>query len=451
MTETEARRVLLVQAYEAGAESPLWTEADRSWATQLALQTAGAGAAPQAFVVERAGHALQRLLPRDASARRWLESRVWRPLWLPLAALVAFVAGAALDHIGAPQRVELLAPPVWGVVAWNLAVYLALLLPPPAAGLRGRLARRWGRGGSGHAALWARLAAPLWLARTALVLHTAAAAFAIGLASGMYLRGLVLDYRAGWQSTFLDAAAVQALLGTLLAPASAVTGIGIPDPAPLRVLPGVAAVASAAPWIHLYAATLALFVVLPRAALAAAAAWRMRRLAAHFPLPLAGPYFERLLAQQQGRPVRVQVLPHAVDCSAQAALGLRAVLATAFGSEVELVIATRTAFGDEEAAAAIAPAPGATLRVALFDLGASPEPETQGRFMAALTGPVPLLAVADEAEFRRRFAGFPQRLTERRAAWQRLADEHAAGLVCTDLSAPDLAAAGRALQSALRR
>jgi hypothetical protein len=451
MTETEARQVLLVQAFEAGTESALWTAEDRAWATRLAQQGAAADAPPERFLIDRARHALQRLLPRDPAARRWLERRLWRPLWVPLAALVAFGAGAVLDHIGAPQRVDLLSPPVWAVIAWNLAVMFGLLLPQRPTGLRRRLANRWLAGDAGVAALWARHAAPLSLARVEVVLHVGAAAFALGLVAGMYLRGLVLDYRAGWQSTFLDAGAVQSLLGALLAPAAALTGLTIPDVAPLRLMPDAAAIASAAPWIHLYAATLVLFVVLPRVALALAAAWRARSLARHFPLPLEGPYFERLRLQQQGARARVQVLPHAVAAGAQAVLGLHAVLATVYGSDLQVRVGPATPFGDEETAATVAAEPGTTLRVALFDLGASPEDETHGRFIDALSGALPLLVVADEAAFRRRFATLPDRLAERRTAWQRLAEAHGAALLCADLDAPELAEAERVLRRVLAR
>lgn len=449
MTETEARQVLLLQAHESGAATSLWTDDDRAWATRLARQTAGAAVPFERFVVERARHALERLAPRDAVARRWLQRRGWRPLWAALVLAAAFVLGALVDHLGAPDRVDLLAPAVWAVVVWNLGVVLALLLPRPPGALRRALAGRWLEGSSDVAVLWARAAAPLALARAALLLHLAAAALAAGLVAGMYLRGLVLDYRAGWQSTFLDAGFVQVVLDTLLAPARAVTGIVLPDVAPLRLAPGAAAGASAAPWIHLYAATLALFVLLPRALLALVAAGRARALAAQLPLALAGPYFDTLRLQQQGANAVVQVVPHAVALSAQAALGLRAVLATLYGETLQLRVADAVPFGDEEHAPS--PAPGTTLRVALFDLGATPEAESQGRLLAALAGPAKLLAVADEAAFRRRFAGLPERLAERRAAWQRLVDAHGGALVCADLDAPDLAAAGRALKAALTR
>ena len=299
MTEFEARQVLLLQAHEEGGPSAAWSVEDRAWATRQAAATVGERAPPERFVVARAVMAMQRLLPRVPAAQRWLARRGWHPVWVLLAALIGAAAGLAADQLGPPQRVNLLAPAVWAVVGWNVLVYIALCMPRPPPGDR-RALGRWGLGtgddapGAAFGALWSRHASGLQLERWALVLHTAAAALALGLIAGLYLRGLVLDYRAGWQSTFLEAPAVQAALDFLLAPASFITAISVPDVTPLRVASGAAATATAAPWIHLYAATLALFVVLPRAALAARAGWRARRLARHFPLPLDAPYFEDL-------------------------------------------------------------------------------------------------------------------------------------------------------------
>ncbi len=324
MTEQEARQVLLLQSHEspAGAGdwpaaslvhghgagqgggaaptlgSPLWSAEDRTWATRQAVAAVGDAAGPRRFVVARAAVALQRLLPRDPAGQRWLGRRPWHPAWVAVAGVMGLLAGVAADQLGPPQRVNLLAPAVWAVVAWNLAVYLALLWPggwPKALpSLRDGLSRWALRGPDTVTLLWARHAAPLTGARLALLLHTAAAGLALGLVVGLYLRGLVLDYRAGWQSTFLDAATVQRVLGWLLQPASALTGIAVPDVAPLRVGPGADASATAAPWIHLLATTLALAVLLPRLLLAWRASARARNLARHFPLALDTPYFESL-------------------------------------------------------------------------------------------------------------------------------------------------------------
>ena len=309
MTEDQARQVLLLQAQEGAGDTPLWQPADRSWATRQAVATVGEQAAPETFVVARSALALQRLLPRDPTAQRWLGRRAWHPAWVALALLLGLVAGLAVDQLGPPQRVNLLAPAVWAVVGWNLLVYAALLLPLKLQGVRGWLSR-WALRGHEHVAVaWARHAAPLTGARLALVLHGAAATLALGLVAGLYLRGLVLDYRAGWQSTFATADQVQTALRWLLAPASAVTGIAVPDVAPLRVGPGADATATAAPWIHLLAASLLLAVVLPRSLLAWRAGVRAARLTQRFPLPLDTPYFEALHPlMRPGLPPTVRLL-----------------------------------------------------------------------------------------------------------------------------------------------
>jgi hypothetical protein len=315
MTEDDARRVLLLRAYESPPGPAPWTDDDRAWATRQAVAAVGEEAPPARFVAVRAALALSRLLPRAPEAGRWLGRRGWHPALVPLALLLGALAGLAVDQLGPPQRVNLLAPAVWAVVLWNLAIYAALALPAPQPCLLARLlASRGGtlpRQPQLHAD-WLRTAAPLMTQRAALLMHTAAAALALGLAAGLYLRGLVMDYRAGWQSTFLEAPAVQAALGLALWPASWLTGVSVPDVAPLRLAPGAAATASAAPWIHLFAATLLLAVVLPRAVLAARAALRAARLSRHFPLALDDDYFEALhplMRPAGGRPLTLLWCP----------------------------------------------------------------------------------------------------------------------------------------------
>jgi hypothetical protein len=460
LDEAAARRVLLLRACETEPVSAaLWSPEDAAWATRLANETAGPAAAPARWLDERARHACERLRPRDRALAALLQRRLWRPGAVSLTALAALLLGLLADSLTGSLHVDLLAPPLLAVLLWNLGAYVLLawraLRPAAAPAWLQRGVRRALQGGAGpvrsFGADWARRSAPITWARAALLLHVAAAALATGLVLGLYLRGLVLDFRAGWQSTFLDAATVHALLAALLAPAQALTGIALPDVASiaaLRIEPGRLASASAAPWIHLYAATLASYVIGPRLLLALGAAFQAWRRARAFELPLGEPYFQRLLAQGRRAPARVQVLPHGAPPSAQTALGLRTLLAAALGETLELRVAPAVGYGDEDALPAAEA--GTTLRIALFDLAVTPEPEAQGRFVAALREqPTPLMLLADEAALRRRYAALPQRIEERRAGWQRFADEHRVGLACVDLDAPDLARAVPAVEAAL--
>jgi hypothetical protein len=530
MNEPTARRVLLIQAFETAApDGPLWTAEDRQWAHRVASDAVGPQATADAYVAERAHHAMQRLGPRAPALAHWLMQPGWRWQWLLIAVVLAFAVGAAADSIGSAQRINLLAPPLWTVVVWNLAVYVLLLWGAVAGLLRrrsppstppGRLRRAVqrliersapitrqlppqadARGAdaasnastapvlAAYAHSWGQHSAPLLAARAAAVLHAAAAALALGLIAGMYVRGLVLDYRVGWQSTFLSSAQVHAGLTTLLGPvASLVSDVfpalqlpdlaavdalrllpnavpnGVPNPLPTTVPIGAVADGRAATWIHLYALTLALVVMLPRSLLALWALLRAAYGAHHFALPMSNAYFARLVRQQLGSTARLQVLPYANAPTPAATLGLRRVLASVFGDTVRLDVLPTTTYGSS-AAAATAPV-DCGVSVALFDMGATPEAQSQGRFVSELLAlasrsatpgtsanspPPALLIVVDESAFRRRFAGSPERITQRCAAWQQLAASMGSVAVVVDLEQPDLPAAERALQAALDR
>ena len=464
MNETAAGEVLLVRAFETTDGTP-WTAADRAWASRVAAEALGEAAPADAFIAQRAHAALQRLAPMQPAVARWRALELWRAKWLWFVVLPALALGVVANQLGGSQRVNLLAPPVWAVIAWNLLVYLALLWHLLARGGRAsglRLAlsahwRRWqlrrltqlraeahGVGGAGAWVAfgedWARYSQPLLFSRLALGLHLGAAALALGLIAGLYLRGLVLDYRVDWQSTFLQADAVHWLLATGLAPASAFTGIGVPDVAAIQALraPG-GSPASAAPWIHLYAAQLLLLIVAPRLLLAAWAARRGVALSRNFPLPLDAPYFQRLRAPPRGGARRFMLWPYACAPDAAALHNVQALLAQAWGEGVEVALQASVPHGGEDDWPAPA-APGDTALV-LFDMAATPEAENQGRFLQRLgqTTPTPVIMLVDAANFAARFDA--QRLQQRRQAWQALAQQAKVTAVFVNLQAPDLDAA----------
>jgi len=481
--EDSARRVIMVQAFEAPLDAQpgaAWARADADWATRVARESLPEGAAPAQALAERAHHALHRLRSREPALEPALHRRVWSPRWVALAAALGLGLGLAIDAIGSSQRISLLAPPVWGVIVWNLLVYGALCLPwgRAAGGLRGWLARRAAGVLPARAAhvlpshgaalamaspiqrfqrAWAELALPLGTRRAALLMHTAAAALALGLCLGMYLRGLVLDYRAGWESTFLEPATVQAVLSMLLAPAVALTGIAVPDVnalQALRLLPGQAAQAPAAAWIHLYAAMLLITVIVPRLALALLSAWRAARAAGQMHLPLQDAYFQRLLRELCGSKAVVQVFPHGSAPAPESTLGLQAWLNAALGAGTQLHFAPATAYGEEDNAATLRLAGDTTLRLVLSDLGTTPEAESHGRFAAGLRqastagADLPLLWMCDESSFAARFAKLPERLLQRRQAWQQLAQTMGLPWLGVHLVQPDLDQAAQQLHQA---
>lgn len=436
------RTVLLVRAAESVPASPLWTAEDRAWATRLTRETLPSGADEARLITERARHALQRLLPRAPGLAVAVSRNSWHPAWPALALGLGALFGLFADQIGGTQRINLLAPPVWGVVLWNVIVLAMLAVAvlrrrgtaKPGA-LRAGL-ERWIEPtlglhalsdaerpiGVAFAAAWADAARGLRSLRAASLLHLAAVGLAIGMVGGLYLRGLLLDFRAGWQSTFLSAPQAQAVLDTALAPASQLTGIRVPALAPLRITAEQPPQGEAADWLHLYAATLLIFVIAPRGLLGAWSLQRCRALARRLPLPLDATLAGWLHALR-GAAVTLWVVPHGQAPRPAAELSLREALARRWGQELTLNWLPPVALGDEEQA--VLPAGALEPVVVWAELGATPEVEAQGRLIAALQARGAAVTLAlDETVFVQRFAALPERLAQRRQAWQDFAVAH---------------------------
>ncbi|MCL4183938.1 MAG: DUF2868 domain-containing protein [Burkholderiaceae bacterium] len=484
MNEDDARNALLVRAVETTTPVQLaWTDDDRAWASRAAAEVEGENASAQAFVARRARLAVERLSAREAGVRRTLAALAWRPWVGWLLAAAAFVTGAAGDAIGTGRHVNVLAPPLLALIAWNLLAYVLITARALAAALGsqrtspGPLARtlaRAARAGttSRHdarstpalarfAVEWARASARLNAARIARVLHVAAIAIALGALAGLYTRGLGLEYRAGWESTFLDAGTVSRMLAVVLAPASWLTGLALPDAARLDAMRfPTSSGEPAGPWIHLYAVTVALFVLLPRLALAALARLRERRLATRVPVTLDDAYFAALARAHRGEAASVLVVPYSHALAPQAAFGLRAILAPVLGAGTRLAVAATVVYGDEEsAAAALGAHPPPTLVIALLSSAATPEAEAHGAFVDTLAAALPsgagLLVLIDESAFVERFGETDptaiRRREERQTTWRRFFSARARPPLIIDLSHAHSPDGEHALREALDR
>ncbi|NLD70696.1 MAG: DUF2868 domain-containing protein [Limnobacter sp.] len=501
MTEDDARNALLVRAWETAPPGHVdWTDDDRAWASRAAAEVEGEHAPADVFVARRARLAIERIAGRERKLHRALRAVTWRPWIGPVLAAVAFVLGVATDAIGTGQRINVLAPPLLAVMLWNLVVYLVMVARAlaglvdrggdtttaarigaragPAARLLARAAhmaslpRRGsgklaGGGVDGTASVltrfnldWAQASARLNATRIARMLHLGAIAFAAGALAGMYVRGLALEYRAGWESTFLDAGAIRATLDVVLGPASWLTGIALPDEARLEAMRFPQTDGEpAAPWIHLYAVSVALVVLLPRALLALRDWLVERRLAADFPLSLDDAYFAALTRSHRGEAAQVAVVPYSHQPSPQAVLALRESLSAVLGPMLRLSVAPTVVYGDEDSAGSELPSERPlALAIALFSATATPEPDSQRAFVdalaASLPAEVPLLLLVDESTFVSRFGDDPtarRRLDERRKAWNRLLAHERSGPLFVDLERSDAQTAVRKLRSALDR
>ena len=148
--------------------------------------------------------------------------------WLFIA--ISLIVGFGLSALDGTRRINILSFPLLALILWNLAVYgfiairavrqssvitkgrgvsalIAYIGVARASRLVARSARSIAAGASVepiHAGMVREAARPLLLLRATRLLHVCAAAVGLGLVVGLYLRGIAFEYRAGWESTFLD-------------------------------------------------------------------------------------------------------------------------------------------------------------------------------------------------------------------------------------------------------
>ena len=478
MRDHTLRCVLMIKAIEdsdrAGALIP---PADRAAATREAARAeresgnATADAMSAGPLTARA----QRLLAKRAEIlRRGLVIRfpfvntmltlAGGPPWVAwLFIALSLLLGFSLSALDGTRHINVLAFPLLGLVLWNLLIYAALCAGwlralrrhAPSQSLLaqlltetalGRIKRLAAKSMAFNAPLaealarfvqeWYEAARPLLVARATRLLHLCAAAVGLGLIAGLYLRGIALDYEAGWESTLLNPEQVHGVLAIAYGPASSLTGIPIPDTARLAAIrwEGGHGGENAAPWIHLLAATSLLFVVLPRLGLAFFATlviWH-RSHAAPMP-PSIIPYFRTAFGTIEGVVGRgiIAVMPYAYEPPAAASAALRKLLPAALGDTLAVDLRAPVLYGDEDAFMRNLADRGGSIADAitlLFSLAATPEEENHGSVIAGVRDwlahsrrHAQLLVLVDERPYAARMsaqAGFAERLAERRRLWQ---------------------------------
>ena len=496
MNESAAHSVLFVKAIEErDPRYEVLRASDRQWASReagLPQSTRNTGAkatgqplpvAQQEFLFRRAELLRRQIEKQHPAATAAYEAVRWRRWIGILLMLGSFILGAALNELGTDRRISIISFPLLGMLIWNFAVYLTLaawpvksLIGRPPRGsppnsllrLTEWLARRGLRldknlaagpsatlanGLRGFISDWLHAASPLLGVRIRRLLHVCAALLATGTVAGMYMRGITFEYLAGWESTFLDAADVHALLRLVLAPASAATGIAIPDATHIAALRWSSSEAyeNAAPWIHLYATTALLFIVLPRLLLALAAAFRESSLRRDFPLPdgLVA-YSQRLLSASSlhERAGAATIVPYSFHPSEKSRQNLQLFLRELLGPGIVCQFQPAIDYGGEEdyiGRIATGTGPAVVYLVALFNLASTPEEENHGYLLHHLKKLVThsataqhLLVLVDESGYRRRLAepaGVDARLKERKITWQNFARAHGIEMVTLDLDA----------------
>jgi len=431
---------------ESDGQDRVWDAETRRTATQDT--EAKAGRQPASFLPKRARSLLAKVKEATLPERLSLPTV---PGWFSLVWVAAFLAGWWLAALGQEQEINLLALPLIGILAWNIAVMAWSLITsfgkPHEPVWLSRMLDRWVATPDPDASSDALLSAARvkfrhlsWspsLQRLACQLHAwlhiGAAMLALGSLFGMYVHGWSKEYRAVWESTLLDEKSAETFLGALFTPASKVTGITIP----LDRLPAMHRHAGrpadtpgeALPWIHLYAATLGLLVITPRLLLAL---WDISRARAVAKRTLNGSewrgYVQRLLSHVDGSGTPAWVLTHGLHADATTQdlwrhsahklwpdVGRLSFASVPVGEETEFVSSWTT---------------GAHRVLLIFNMASTPEAEVHRGLAQSLLeknggaeGVLALVLALDDREIRKRWSGFgdsEKRLSDRHASWKQM-------------------------------
>ncbi len=443
LNERERNQILWVRAVEEADEGgALLSPAARDRASRRARPLAPPDeASPEAFLVARAELLDRQVATAEPGLEGALEATQVPSPWLFV--LLGLFSGLALEVIGGDPRINLLALPLLGVLAWNALLFVVEFVRLASGRpirfprwLRGFLSRvRLRRAGwikEGEAALRAAVVARfgmLWVShgaepaalRLRAGLHLAGLGFAAGIVAGLYTAGFALAYRATWESTFLDAEGALRFLRVLLAPGVNVLGFAFPTVTEFAALeaPGSG---PAANWIHLWAVSLAVWIGAPRALFAGVHALRARRDSTQATLDLDDPYYHRLLAWREAGGRGATVIPYSTQLAAGAAASLRELLFELLGNRTQVRLADPVPYSGA------LPELGNSLEdvvVLVFNLAQSPEQEVHGRIIEELQeklrGRGRLLVLLDEESYAAK--ADEGRLLERRRSWQRVARE----------------------------
>lgn len=459
LTLQQAKIILLAKAVEESKDPHIkWTSADAEAASLRAAHTVGESADAVKLLVERAKAVLRTAAERGVNTTVSTKARLPQ-FFSPLFVLMAFVLGALTDRIASPEHiVNLLSPPYWGVILWNIVVYIALFCC--AIGLVGTGTNRFAlplrsslnafvqkasygtlrRSGfkSHFYSEWSSFVAPLIRMNVARTLHFAALFFALGIIVSLLVRGFGTSYWAGWESTWLAESpeSVKAFIDYTYGLIPAVGPLpSIPDLAQIVEmradrLPYLESPVSAAPWLIRMMTLMGIAVIVPRLIFACFDTWRMGRFKTQTSLSIESPYYENILVQCAQDAVLGNLLIITSSVNRPLRDQTTSILCKHWGNAEDSAVKT-VDFDDEEASIPALPSgPRKPIVLVWFDSVETPEEEVHGAVIERLcqayesNSSAVFAALLDMKEFSQRFSSMPARIKERQEAWEALCNLH---------------------------
>lgn len=428
LTELQAQQITLIRVLEQTRDNAgIWSGGDAKEATRATQELLGTNASFNQFIARRADWALEKIRKCSENPTIDLRTTRWPTVAGWLVVVLAFLIGFLTDHLATDRRVNLVEFPLVGLMAWNLVIYLGIIFRwlvslvtsgSKHGGLLTDIIGKWCLQGvfskcvkNSHVWIdqfkkeWSFFSARLNQARFELVFHAGAMFFAFGALASLYVRGFFKEYRAGWESTFFSADSIHAIVSIVLAPGAFLLKMDIPDAqhiASLQVPGSSGEIASN--WIHLYAGSILICIIVPRFFLALAnslSSWRQQY---SFPLPINSTYFTALRTIRQGGNAVVLAMPFRYELTSQIKHNISKLLEHLHGLAVEISIQQPVFMGDNIEDWKIALRSDAHIAVfVIFNLTATAESDTHGQLLERILndvgGRTPVIPVVDTGTY----------------------------------------------------
>lgn len=453
----DAARVILVKTLECDCPPKDWSNAQSDQAGLDARHLVGDKASTGAWLIQRAKLILTRTQTKERLAidlahnRDWLGKSV--TLLTLLLVIVGYLLGAFSDRLSSTgSMVNLLAPPLLGLILWNVLVYLLLIVQTVAklVGVRFELPLQKGiyklttvlasAKLPGRAltrtffAAWLPYRLGAMKRRIRRACHLAALAFAVGILTSIAIRGIGTAYTVGWESTWFAGRAdiVQQVISTLygLLPWTLPNTAPLPDVSAVAALEWVAGMphdvsANAAPWLWRLIQTVFWWVLLPRAVLALWDTMALKLGAKHVTLDTEVPYFRMILASANQKTAAHLM----VDASLMSTPRWRDRTTLPLGLSQEI---TNMAYWDTEDEALLEKWAATVRPIPVFNALHTPEEDVHGVWLARLAEKLPegFPVIVDLTLYDERFQDTPTpQRGGRIALWEQFIEAHSARAV----------------------
>ena len=414
-----------------------WESSDANRATRQAALAVGEEASAASFLVARARIVEKMIMAKNPSVKP-ISLNFRPPAWINGALIgIAFFLGLFTDQIASESsRINLLSLPFFGVLIWNIVVYVMLFI----SGLRHQSKRdflglRTVLGIIEKSLTFKQvrltqsitsLLQPYIMHFVARAFHFAAFAFVLGMIASVLLRGVGTAYTVGWESTWFAnnpevvyqiIALTYGILTNFLGPMP-----NILDIANMRFdrLAVNAVDISAGLWLLRMIFMLAVFVAIPRLALALKHSLQISKLEKNFPLDLSDRYYADILRTWRSEEMTLEVLvsehsdnPHNIESvyrfAEELGFNLSEVKTHHWNPEIDDAPITLTAQNQSQQV------------WALMNATTTPEQEVQGEALRKVKeklGSVHLVVLVDMSSYMARFGDFGDRIESRKELWR---------------------------------